>query len=166
MTKASKWSRYKLYAQRLALFNVKRQFYISRRAQLPSDLISRKPPVTLQDYVNQTKLMELLKYELPEAEELGITDQQYQYLLRQQFKLSLAQLDEKKSVVGPRALKVSEEEVKDNKDKRDKIIKIILIAEQHLDPNIKVFLYIMHSIRSSISFQWRKVVKSERYQII
>jgi hypothetical protein len=40
-------------------------------------VISRKPPVTLEDYVNQTKLMELLKYELPEAEELGITDQQY-----------------------------------------------------------------------------------------
>jgi hypothetical protein len=46
-------------------------------------LISRKPPVTLEDYVNQTKLMELLKYELPEAEELGITDQQYYYLLRE-----------------------------------------------------------------------------------
>jgi len=38
--------------------------------------------VTLEDYVSQTKLMELLKYELPEAEELGITDQQYEYLLK------------------------------------------------------------------------------------
>jgi predicted nucleotidyltransferase len=70
----SKWSRYKLHAQRQVLFNVKKQLYISRRAQLPSNQISRKPPVTLEDYVNQTKLMELLRYELPDAEELGITE--------------------------------------------------------------------------------------------
>jgi hypothetical protein len=29
--------------------------------------------VTLEDYVNQTKLMELLRYELPDAKELDIT---------------------------------------------------------------------------------------------
>ena len=42
------------------LFDVKKQLYLSRRAQLHSNQISRKPPVTLEDYVNQTKLMELL----------------------------------------------------------------------------------------------------------
>jgi hypothetical protein len=73
----SKWSRYKLHAQRQVLFNVKKQLYISRKAQLPSSQVSRKPPVTLEDYVNQTKLMDLLRYELPDAEELGITNEQY-----------------------------------------------------------------------------------------
>jgi len=62
------------------LFNVKKQLYISRRAHFPSNQISRKPPVTLEDYVNQTKLMELLRYELPDSEELGITDEQHHYL--------------------------------------------------------------------------------------
>ena len=64
------------------LFDVKKQLYLSRRAQLSSNQISRKPPVTLEDYVNQTKLMELLRYELPDAKELDITYQQYEYLLR------------------------------------------------------------------------------------
>ena len=48
----SKWSRYKVHAQRQVLFNVKKQLYISTRAQTPSNQISRKPPVTLEDYVN------------------------------------------------------------------------------------------------------------------
>ena len=48
----SKWSRYKLHAQMQVLFDVKKQLYLSRRAQLSSNLISRKPPVTLEDYVN------------------------------------------------------------------------------------------------------------------
>jgi hypothetical protein len=43
------------------LFDVKKHLSISKRAQLPSNQISRKPPVTLEDYVNQTKLMELLR---------------------------------------------------------------------------------------------------------
>ena len=64
------------------LINVKKQLYISTRAQIPSNQISRKPPVTLEDYVNQTKLMELLRYELPDAEELGITEKQHHYLIR------------------------------------------------------------------------------------
>ena len=87
-----KWSRYKQHAQRQVLFNVKKHLYISRRAQLPSTQISRNPPVTLEDYVNQTKLMELLQYELPEAEELGITQIQHRYLRRLQFKVSLDKL--------------------------------------------------------------------------
>jgi hypothetical protein len=43
------------------LFDVKKHLSISRRAQLTSNQICRKPPVTLEDYVNQTKLMELLR---------------------------------------------------------------------------------------------------------
>ena len=43
------------------LFDVKKHLSISRRVQLPSNQISRKPPVTLEDYVNQTKVMELLR---------------------------------------------------------------------------------------------------------
>jgi hypothetical protein len=57
----SKWSRYKEHCQMQVLFDVKKHLSISRRAQLPSNQISRKPPVTLEDYVNQTKLMELLR---------------------------------------------------------------------------------------------------------
>ena len=48
--------------------------------------------MTLEDYVNQTKLMDLLKFELPEAEELGFTEKQHRYLSRVQFKLSLEKL--------------------------------------------------------------------------
>ena len=55
------------------LFDVKKHLSISKRAHLPSNQISRKPPVTLEDYVNQTKLMELLRWELPNAKELDIT---------------------------------------------------------------------------------------------
>jgi hypothetical protein len=73
----SKWSRYKLHAQMQVLFDVKKHLYMLRRVQLTSNQISRKPPVTLEDYVNQTKLMDLLRYELPDAEELGITNEQY-----------------------------------------------------------------------------------------
>ena len=69
----SKWSRYKLHAQMQVLYDVKKHLYLQRRAQLPSNQISRKPPVTLEDYVNQTKLMELLRWELPNAKELEIT---------------------------------------------------------------------------------------------
>ena len=54
--------------------------------------------MTLEDYVNQTKLMELLRYELPDAEELGITEKQYHYLIREQFKLTLEKLDQKVEV--------------------------------------------------------------------
>jgi hypothetical protein len=43
------------------LFDVKKHLYMSRRVQIPSNQISRKTPVTLEDYVNQTKLMELLR---------------------------------------------------------------------------------------------------------
>jgi hypothetical protein len=43
------------------LFDVKKHLYMSRRVQLPSNQISRKPPVTLEDYVSQTKLMDLLR---------------------------------------------------------------------------------------------------------
>ena len=63
----SKWSRYKEHCQMQVLFDVKKYLYLQRRAQLPSNQISRKPPVTLVDYVNQTKLMELLRGELPDA---------------------------------------------------------------------------------------------------
>ena len=57
----SKWSRYKQHCQMQVLFDVKKKLYLSRRVQLSSNQISRKPPVTLEDYVNQTKLMELLR---------------------------------------------------------------------------------------------------------
>ena len=57
----SKWSRYKEHCQMQVLFDVKKHLSISKRAHLPSNQISRKPPVTLEDYVNQTKLMELLR---------------------------------------------------------------------------------------------------------
>ena len=57
----SKWSRYKQHCQIQVLFDVKKHLYLLRIAQLSSNQISRKPPVTLEDYVNQTKLMELLR---------------------------------------------------------------------------------------------------------
>ena len=44
----------------------------------------------------------------------------------------------------PRALKDVEDEVEEQHDK------IILISEQHLNPRIKVFLFSMHDIRSTI----------------
>ena len=44
----------------------------------------------------------------------------------------------------PRALKDVEDEVEEQRDK------IILISEQHLNPRIKVFLFSLHDIRSTI----------------
>ena len=44
----------------------------------PSNI--RRPPVLLEQYVEQHKLFDLLKQELPDAEELGITEMQYRAL--------------------------------------------------------------------------------------
>jgi hypothetical protein len=67
-------------------------------------------------------------------------------------------LDKKEPVSVASSQKVEDEE--------EKVAPAISIPEQHLNPDIKFFLYRMHGIRANISNSWRNVLTSERYQII
>jgi hypothetical protein len=67
-------------------------------------------------------------------------------------------LDKKEPVSVASSKKVEDEE--------EKVTPAISIPEQHLHPDIKLFLYRMHGIRANISHSWRNVLTSERYQII
>jgi hypothetical protein len=67
-------------------------------------------------------------------------------------------LDKKEPVSVASSQKVEDEE--------EKVTPAISILEQHLNPDIKVFLYRMHGTRANISHSLRNLLTSERYEII
>ena len=145
------------------LFRIRRQILLSKRvstslatSQNPTSK-SRRPPVTLEDYVEQHKLFELLKHELPDAEELGITEQQHRALQKQQMKFSLEQQYQQKS---SEDLEAENAQLADDESEVEELDPQIIIPEYHLDPQIKDFLCKVHSIRRMVSSQMRKVLTS------
>ena len=103
--------------------------------------MSRRPPSTLEEYVEQHKFLELLKHELPDPQELGITEQQYQTLQRLQMKFSLEQMYEQKP---QDALDAEVTQLAECESELEEFDHQITIPENHLDPRIKDFLCRVH----------------------
>ena len=120
-----------------------------------------RPPVLLEEYVEQHKLFDLLKQKLPDAQELGITQEQYRALQREQLKFNFEEHFQKCTE------DLEDEDVEEVEELIEEYSKqLIVIPKEHLDPRIKDFLMKTRTSRKMLSTQMRKVLTSERYKIL
>ena len=134
------------------LFRIRRQILISKRTctSLAAGELqrskARRPPVLLEEYVEQHKLFELLKQELPDAEELGINQEQNRTLQREQLTFNFEEHIQQSTEEHDEEDVAEVEELIEEDSKQ-----LIVIPKEHLDPRIKDFLMKTRTSRKMLS---------------